>query len=918
MAPLRWLVVAVLAAGCPTPQPGVCGPQTCAGCCDETGACQLGNEATACGASGAFCSACASDQTCSAQQCETNDVDGGSATTPECEVPRTVDFGLIALNDTATRQLTFENTTSQTQTAVITWTSAAGYTVSPVGTVSVAAGATQRIDVGFTATQLGGAFAMLSVQRGPKCAAVNVRLTAEVVQSVLVVTPATVDFGYASLLSTVTRDVVFQNLGAAPIQVFNLATTARFSVVGGGSAFTVPGTSSSTLTLAFSPSVLGARTGTLTFETDAVGQAALSVPLQGIGGGPAIGVDDTLTLPPTAVFSTQSAQLTVTNVGTGTNPAGNLRFRTPAFTLVALGSAELSDFLVEIAPTYDEVNGVAVNARTSLIVSFSPSTPGTKTAELHLHTNDTATPDRVVTLTATAVATSACTYSVSPASPVDFGLVRPGFTVDWPVTVTNTGSIDCTVLNAAPTTTGSFFSVEGFVTTTLAPSASMTFRARYTPPPAASTSATTLRGAVRIHTSSSVTPNTEVELTATTGANCVLAVADVDFGGAPVGCRSAPRSVRVVNVCPTSVVLSSASVNSASGAFTVVSGSGASVAGTSVHDFSVQFQPAALGADEALLSFTSLQAGSTIRHVVPLRGAGVNTVSDTFVVPLRPKLDLLFVVDDSCSMAPRHAELAAFAPTLMATASATRLDLRVGVITTDLTNPSRGRLRRTAVGSAVVSTSQPNAGPLLAELFDAGTAGGTESCLEPTNLALRDDAVSSLTENGVIVREASPLGVVCVTDAADKTPNPVAYELARLSLSRSARSGLSYSVIGPFLPSPPAGCTYDGVNTSVHADAIARFPGQQEEICTSNWPAMMTRVLQRLGDLPRREFTLSRSVDAAGPGVTVTVNGQAVPEVVNGTTVWSFDAINGRLTFEALNAPAAGNSVVISYATLCF
>lgn len=77
-APLRTLVLvvlfgwaAVVASACGTqPQtPSVCGPQTCTGCCDASGACQPGGAADACGGGGGQCSACSAEQVCSDGAC---------------------------------------------------------------------------------------------------------------------------------------------------------------------------------------------------------------------------------------------------------------------------------------------------------------------------------------------------------------------------------------------------------------------------------------------------------------------------------------------------------------------------------------------------------------------------------------------------------------------------------------------------------------------------------------------------------------------------------------------------------------------------------------------------------------------------------------------------------------------------------
>ncbi|MBI3180928.1 MAG: VCBS repeat-containing protein [Myxococcales bacterium] len=67
------LLVAVVASGvlaaCENSSGPACGPSTCSGCCDVTGACQAGNFANACGSAGSQCTICALGQTCQLGYC---------------------------------------------------------------------------------------------------------------------------------------------------------------------------------------------------------------------------------------------------------------------------------------------------------------------------------------------------------------------------------------------------------------------------------------------------------------------------------------------------------------------------------------------------------------------------------------------------------------------------------------------------------------------------------------------------------------------------------------------------------------------------------------------------------------------------------------------------------------------------------
>jgi hypothetical protein len=65
-----------------------CGPQTCdGGCCDMTGTCVEGTDESACGVGGSACSMCASDETCNAGTCSSNDAsdEGGGCVASSCK-----------------------------------------------------------------------------------------------------------------------------------------------------------------------------------------------------------------------------------------------------------------------------------------------------------------------------------------------------------------------------------------------------------------------------------------------------------------------------------------------------------------------------------------------------------------------------------------------------------------------------------------------------------------------------------------------------------------------------------------------------------------------------------------------------------------------------------------------------------------
>jgi hypothetical protein len=73
--------LAVLFTGCPQPQPnGGCNPDNCAGCCEPSGKCQLGQSTTRCGSNGNTCGQCGMGLSCVSGLCSANGAGGSSGT----------------------------------------------------------------------------------------------------------------------------------------------------------------------------------------------------------------------------------------------------------------------------------------------------------------------------------------------------------------------------------------------------------------------------------------------------------------------------------------------------------------------------------------------------------------------------------------------------------------------------------------------------------------------------------------------------------------------------------------------------------------------------------------------------------------------------------------------------------------------
>ncbi len=130
------------------------------------------------------------------------------------------------------------------------------------------------------------------------------------------------------------------------------------------------------------------------------------------------------------------------------------------------------------------------------------------------------------------------------------------------------------------------------------------------------------------------------------------------------------------------------------------------------------------------------------------------------------EVDILLVVDDSCSMADEQQKLGEGFDRFVEFFDVADVDYHIGIITTDMNSFSRrGRL----VGASderIISRSTPNADDVFRDLVNVGTNGwGFEKGLDAAVAALGDDLLESHNEG--FLRDDALLSVIFVSDEED-------------------------------------------------------------------------------------------------------------------------------------------------------
>ncbi len=359
-------------------------------------------------------------------------------------------------------------------------------------------------------------------------------------------TPGTLTFGSttvgsASATQTVT---VYASLKSASYAISNLAAAVSGDFVrsGGTCGTTVSYGSSCTLSITFSPTASGTRTGQLSLTHNGT-LTPIVISLSGTGtpaAQPAIAVNaSALTFTDQAVGTGSAARsIVVTNAG-----ASNLQFA--GITLSGVAAADFST-----GGTCVSSGVLAANATCTVTVVFTPSVVGSRNATLTINSN-ASNGNAVVSLSGTGVAVSTPGIAFSPTS-LAFGDQSVGVvSTARTVTISNPGS-GTLQINAISASAG--FQVTHNCGSALAAGATCTASVTFQPAVVGAAS-----GAVTVTSNAALSPHT-VGLTgngvlSSPALAWVPAATAISFADTPVGSAPVSKTLTLTNLGPGSVTL---------------------------------------------------------------------------------------------------------------------------------------------------------------------------------------------------------------------------------------------------------------------------------------------------------------------------------------------------------------------------
>ena len=298
--------------------------------------------------------------------------------------------------------------------------------------------------------------------------------------------------------------------------------------------------------------------------------------------------------------------------------------------------------------------------------------------------------------------------------------------------------------------------------------------------------------------------------------------------------------------------------------------------------------------------------------------AAHNIAEDIFDQPLPDALDVLWVIDNSCSMSEIVADLNSSLTSLTQSFTALGLDYHLAVVSTDMADPDHsGKLQ----GAGVMSPSMQGGAQGVVDAFtvasDVGVGGSAdERGRDAAYAALRDPLLTG--HNSGFLRADAHLAIVVVSDEPDSSIDISQSDfISWLDAFKGDPEKTSLSAMvnedgDSFLSSSDPSCVpAPAASENQHYNIIAaQTGGLTAELCELDFAKVMTYLAYNAAGL-NAEFPLSGTPVNAPLGVKVTVAGQAVPySPISG---WAYDAATNSIVFKQDSVPGPGEGVIVEY-----
>jgi hypothetical protein len=843
-----------------------------------------------------------------------------------------LDFGAVLLGQQSALSFTLSNNDGHAETRVqvppAQGPAAGAFSVSPSGSVPMAANQSLAIEVRFGPGLAGDHGAQIDLVPCPTCKARPVLLRGSGVTHLLKVDPSAIDFGLVVVGQKVTRPFSLTNLSREPLGLTGLTATGdrAFTLALDGAAPPLQLAPGQTITgtATFAPREYRLRSATAAATVSRGGPSLLA--LSGTGVGPKlVPRPAALYVGPAVPNTTRTKNLAIANGGY--DPRGNQLL---VVTSVSLQSGEPATWGFRAPPLPWTVGGPG--SAGTIVVSFSPQGAGFSRATLTLGSNDPLRPVVNVPLSALGRILPPCTPRIEPSGTVDFGAIHVLQPSVQGFELINDGEQDCLLGDPEIVSGTPEFSWPGNVQPsgrTLPPGGRMSVRVRFVPP-----SERTYQARVEMYLSNPAMPRLAVALQGEGDARCfVLTPGTLGFGSTANGCGVLNLTAYAHNWCAGPVRVEAVSINRPQ--FTLANGPALPVAipPNGVLPLTVRYQPPQPGDDVAALSVTASTRATPYNVGLTAGAQPDKTIHDAWDQST-PKVDLLLVIDNSASMATKLPVLQSNLGSLWNRIALANAEFHIAVTTTGM-SPYTANWTQCPGGAAggeagrffpvdasrprILTPQTPNLKDVLSANVDVGACHWDERMLEPIVAALTPPLIDTAKAPGTpwpadgnagFLRDDARLGLLVVTDTDDDAkltnPPPVSGYVQRiLSTKRGVADMVSFAALVP-LSNCPAAEMYPVPRLQETARALG---GQLFDLCDLN---NLGPTLDRAADTllqPQSSFPLSaRPYDP--DQIAVAVDGVQAGG-------WIYDPGPNRIVFAPTSVPLPGSHITAEYVSAC-
>ncbi len=467
---------------------------------------------------------------------------------------------------------------------------------------------------------------------------------------------------------------------------------------------------------------------------------------------------------------------------------------------------------------------------------------------------------------------------VTPAS-LEFEPLLAGHSATFPITIANTGDATLTVEDL-DLQGDDGFAIDGGTERLVEPDASIQVDVTCAP-----TGDGPLVADLHVISDDPDTPDVAVELTCT-GMAPVIEVdpVDIDFGDVPIGCV-AEADVIVSNVGSLAFDLANVVFAPSSDEMflSYYFQPGMMQPGIS-ETITVHYEPRDELPDTGYLTLsTNMPASATVTITAVGNGVLGDEVTDTFVANGN-RSDILWVVNDTASMADNVGSLAVNLGGFLDIIQVLDFDWQMGVITS-----SEPWLHGEA---AFITPATVDAHAVFADALAIPLTGTEETGLAASVEALTPPLTDPGGPNDGFLRTTAALRVIYVDDEDDQSPDPVADYVAALQGLKADPTQVQLAAI------------IDPTQSTRWAQAVTATGGLIGQINGPNWVDLMSDLAWFcLSDAGTYELSQAPVLE------TLTVWVEGAPLFVG----WYYDAVLNAVVFDPDYLPDEGDTITIVY-----